>query len=69
MPRSSANFLFVKSDRISGAELYSALREKGVLVRHFETPRLKEYNRVTIGSMEQMETFIEKVKEILEERQ
>ena len=69
MPRSSANFLFVKSDRISGAELYSALREKSVLVRHFETPRLKEYNRVTIGSMEQMEIFIEKVKEILEERQ
>ncbi len=64
---SKTNFLFAKSEGIGGRELYLALKEKGVLIRHFETPRLKDYNRITIGSKEEMEIFIEKVKEILEE--
>ena len=64
---SKANFLFAKSDKISGEELYLKLKDKGVLVRHFSNERIKEYNRITIGSMEEMEVFIEKVKEILGE--
>ena len=64
---SKANFLFAKSEKISGEELYLKLKDKGVLVRHFSNERIKEYNRITIGSMEEMEVFIEKVKEILGE--
>ena len=64
---SKTNFLFAKSDKTGGKELYLALKEKGVLIRHFETPRLKDYNRITVGSKEEMEIFIGKVKEILEE--
>ncbi len=63
---SKANFVFAKSDRIPGGELYKKLRERGVLVRHFDKDRIKEYNRITIGSREQMEIFIGAVKEILE---
>ena len=62
---SKANFIFAKSDKISGKELYLKLKENGVLVRHFESSRICEYNRITIGSREEMETFILKVKEIL----
>lgn len=65
---SKANFIFAKSDKVSGKVLYQKLKEKGVLIRHFEKPRIKEYNRITIGSMEEMEIFISKVKEILGER-
>lgn len=65
---SKANFIFAKSDKISGKELYEALREKGVLIRHFEKERIKEYNRITIGSKEEMEIFVSKVKEILGEK-
>lgn len=64
---SKANFVFAKSDRISGAELYKQLKTKGVLIRHFEKERIKDYNRITIGSREEMEIFIARVKEILGE--
>ncbi len=64
---SLANFVFAKTDKISGKELYEKLKLKGVLIRHFERPRIKEYNRITIGSRQEMEIFISKLKEILGE--
>ena len=65
---SKANFIFAKSDKIDGESLYKALKDKGVLVRHFTKERIKDFNRITVGSLEEMQTFIEKVKEILGEQ-
>ncbi len=62
---SKANFVFAKSEKVSGKVLYEALKEKGVLIRHFEKPRISEYNRITIGSRDEMEAFINILKEIL----
>lgn len=62
---SKANFLFAGNDKISGIRLYEELKSRGILIRHFNDERVKEYNRITIGSMEEMEIFIEKVKEII----
>ncbi len=67
MPPSSANFVFAKHPHIAGKALYEALRERGILVRHFETPRLKDYNRITIGTHQQMEALADTVRLILEE--
>ena len=67
MPDSMANFLFARHPDIGGQQLYQTLKDRGILVRHFETPRLKDYNRITIGSPEQMETLIATLKSILEE--
>ncbi|MBE6626141.1 MAG: histidinol-phosphate transaminase [Ruminococcaceae bacterium] len=67
MPDSSANFIFAKHNRVSGKDIYLKLKEKGVLVRHFDKPRLTDYNRITIGSLEQMNILIAKLNEILEE--
>ncbi len=64
---SKANFVFAKHERIGGKEIYLKLKEKGVLVRHFETERISDYNRITIGSLSEMKTFISKIKEILGE--
>lgn len=66
---SSTNFLFARSDRIGGEELYLAMKEKGILIRHFTAERIKDYNRITIGTAEQMETFVNGVRECLEEKQ
>ncbi len=64
---SMTNFVFVKSDRISGGELYRKLKERGILVRHFDKEEIKEYNRITVGSEDEMKTLINTVKEILGE--
>lgn len=64
---SKANFIFAKSNKIDGLSLYQKLKEKGVLIRHFNKDRINDFNRITIGSKEEMEIFIQKVKEILGE--
>ena len=64
---SSANFVFAKSDKISGEELYLKLKERGILIRHFNGERIKEYNRITIGTRSEMEAFINETKSILKE--
>ena len=63
---SKANFIFAKCERIDGKELYLKLKERGILVRHFDKARIKDYNRITIGSMEEMQAYIDTVKTILE---
>lgn len=62
---SMANFVFAKSPDIGGEALYIALKERGILVRHFSSPMLTDFNRITIGSMSEMQIFIQTVKEIL----
>lgn len=67
LPDSQANFLFVTHPRIDGARLYQKCRERGILIRHFSDPAIAQYNRVTIGAEEEMETFLTVVRDILRE--
>ena len=68
MTDSMANFILAKHDDIGGGELYKALREKGILVRHFDKAEISDYNRITIGSIEQMKALVIAIKEILEDK-
>jgi len=65
MTNSSANFLFGKHETATGYELYSKLKEMGVLVRHWNKPRIADHIRITIGTKEQMEALISALKIIL----
>ena len=62
---SRTNFLFAKTDKMDGGELYMALKQKGILVRHFTNPKIAQFNRITIGTKAQMERFIDTIKQIL----
>lgn len=64
---SKANFIFAKSNEIDGEKLYSELKKRGILIRHFAKERIKDYIRITIGTIEQMETFINTLKDIIKE--
>ena len=63
---SMTNFVLAGNSQISGGELYTALKEKGILVRYFDTDRLRSYVRITIGTKKQMDQLLDAIKEILE---
>lgn len=52
---SQTNFLFARKDGIKGDDLYKKIKEKGLLIRHFNTPGIEDFVRITIGTKEQME--------------
>ncbi len=63
---SAANFVFAKHPAVDGKDLYLQLKENGILVRHFDKDKLCDYNRITIGSAEQMHTLINTLTTLLE---
>ena len=64
---SLANFIFTRCPKLDGGSLYERLKARGVLVRYWNKPALKDYVRVTIGSREQMDVFLSQVRAIMEE--
>ena len=64
---SKTNFIFAKHLKVSGEKIYLKLKEKGILVRHFTKPEICEYNRITVGTKEQMDALLKAISEILEE--
>lgn len=64
---SKANFVFAQCDWIDGETLYKKLKERKILVRHFSDKKICNFNRITIGTLNEMETLIENIKSIKEE--
>ncbi len=65
---SKANFVFASSDRIGGEQLYRRLKSRGILIRHFNKPAIQNYNRITIGTMQEMRSLVCAIKDILNEK-
>ena len=61
---SAANFVFAKHPLISGREVYEKRKENGVLVRHFAKERIKDYNRISVGTAEQIDELFGAIKRI-----
>jgi histidinol-phosphate aminotransferase len=62
---SKSNFLFARYPGMSGEALYLKLKSMGILVRHFDKPRISDYLRITVGTDEQMDKLIKALKTIL----
>ena len=64
---SKANFVFATHENMDGEKLYLELKKRGVLIRHFTKERICRYNRITIGTKEQMQILIDTIKDIQKE--
>ncbi|MDR2608014.1 MAG: aminotransferase class I/II-fold pyridoxal phosphate-dependent enzyme [Treponema sp.] len=62
---SSANFIFARHPRFTGKEIFGRLREKGILVRHWDRDRIRDFLRISIGTDEEMDVFISACREIV----
>lgn len=62
---SAANFVFARHPRHDAAESALALRQRGIIVRHFRQPRIEQFLRITVGTDEQCAALIVALKEIL----
>lgn len=67
MTDSLGNFLFIRHPRVGGKAVYSALRERGILVRHFDKAPIADYNRITVGTAEEMAALVAALAEIVKE--
>lgn len=62
---SKANFLFVRHPDVPGKVLFDALRERGILVRRWDLPRIGEHLRVSIGTDEEMDALCQAFQAII----
>lgn len=59
---SAANFILLELRRVPGRRLFETLRDRGVLVRHFATPRLENMIRVTVGAPAENRRFLREIR-------
>ena len=62
---SDANFVFASHPGVSGRELQQGLRDRGILVRRFDRPRIADYLRISIGTDDEMDALCGALKDIL----
>ena len=62
---SSANFVFIRHPDHSGATLAAALRERAILVRRWDAPRIGEHLRITVGTESQTDSLLSALAETL----
>ena len=59
---SHANFIFASHPQQDAGELAAALRERGIIVRYFNKPRINQYLRITIGTDDQNQRLVDTLK-------
>lgn len=62
---SAANFVLAKHPSYGGAELCTGLRERAVLVRHFATPRIADFLRITVGTPDQHKALLSALDDLM----
>jgi histidinol-phosphate aminotransferase len=54
---SSTNFIFAKKEGVSGEQVYQTVKQAGILIRHFATPGIEDFVRITVGTKQQMDSL------------
>ena len=67
-PDAKANFIFARHPEIDANELFQALKENNIFVRHWNAPRIDQYLRITIGTREEMETLFDFLRTYIKEK-
>ncbi|MBV9560811.1 MAG: histidinol-phosphate transaminase [Bradyrhizobium sp.] len=62
---SAANFVFARHPRRGGAELAAELRARGILVRHFQKPRIEDFLRITVGTDDQCSRLVAVLRDLI----
>ncbi len=68
MTPSKANFLFAKHETVTGETIYRELKRRGILVRHFDAARIRDYNRITVGTPQECGALADALGEIIKEQ-
>lgn len=66
---SSANFVFISHKDMKAEKLFKILKQEGILVRYFNSKRVDNYLRISIGTDDEMNELIKTIKRILEQKQ
>ncbi|MEL7237690.1 MAG: aminotransferase class I/II-fold pyridoxal phosphate-dependent enzyme, partial [Planctomycetota bacterium] len=62
---SHANFVFARHD--AGQVIFDRLNERNIVIRHWDTPGLREWLRITVGAAEQNDAILTALREIAAE--
>lgn len=65
---SSTNFLFATRDDLSMKELFEYLKSKNVFIRYFNLPRIDNHVRISVGTDDEMDIFLSRLKEYLNDK-
>lgn len=65
-PDSMSNFIFASHEKVSAKDIFEAARNENIFVRYFNKPRIDNYLRITIGTKEEMQIFLDFLKKYLE---
>ena len=67
-PDAKANFIFARHPKVDANELFQALKENNIFVRHWNAPRIDQYLRITIGTRKEMETLFDFLRTYIKEK-
>ena len=67
-PDAKANFIFARHPEVDANELFQALKENNIFVRHWNAPRIDQYLRITIGTREEMATLFDFLRTYIKEK-
>ena len=62
---SAANFVFAGHERVKAEKIFVELKERGILVRHFKTPIIENFLRISMGTDDEMDRVVKEIDSIL----